>query len=306
MDAYIEIHNLSKHYGQIHAVDDLSMKVLPGDIYGFLGPNGSGKSTTIRMMLSLIRPTSGQILLFGHDLAKDRYKTLSRLGALIEKPDFYNYLSARKNLEILGKLSDIPNLNHRVDEVLDMVGLLSRATSTVRTYSLGMKQRLGIAQSLLHHPDLIILDEPTNGLDPQGQKEIRDLVKSLNQDKNITILISSHILFEIEQIANRMIIIDKGKSLVEGNVQELVNSQDRQVAFVLGDVAAGLLLLNETPWAARIIKSNGERIYFKINKEEIPVLNAFLVGKNIQVFAVEPVRSLEEFFLQITEDEKTN
>jgi len=304
MDPYIEIKNLSKHYGQIRAVDNLSMKVLPGDIYGFLGPNGSGKSTTIRMMLSLIRPTSGQILLFGRDLATDRYKTLSRMGALIEKPDFYNYLSARKNLEILAKLSDIPNLNHRVDEVLDLVGLLPRAKSTVRTYSLGMKQRLGIAQSLLHHPDLIILDEPTNGLDPQGQKEIRDLVKSLNQDKNITILISSHILFEIEQIANRMIIIDNGKALVEGSVQELVNSQDRQVAFVLSDVPAGLAILNETAWAPKIIRSNQERIYFKINKEEIPLLNAFLVENKLPVFAVEPVRSLEEFFLQITEDEK--
>ena len=306
MEAFIEIHNLSKHYGQIRAVDDLSMKVLPGDIYGFLGPNGSGKSTTIRMMLSLIRPTSGQILLFGHDLAKDRYKTLSRLGALVEKPDFYNYLSARKNLEILGKLSNISNVNHRVDEVLDLVGLLPRASSTVRTYSLGMKQRLGIAQSLLHHPDLIILDEPTNGLDPQGQKEIRDLVKSLNQDKKITILLSSHILFEIEQIANRMIIIDKGKSLVEGNVEELVNSQDRQVAFVLADPAAGLTLLNETVWVSRIIKSTPERIFFKINKEEIPELNAFLVGNKMEIFAIEPVRSLEEFFLQITEDGKTS
>jgi ABC-type multidrug transport system ATPase subunit len=306
MDPFIEIHNLSKHYGQIRAVDDLSMMVLPGDIYGFLGPNGSGKSTTIRMMLSLIRPTSGQILLFGHDLAKDRYKTLSRLGALIEKPDFYNYLSARKNLEILGKLSNIPNLKHRVDELLEMVGLLPRADSTIRTFSLGMKQRLGIAQSLLHHPDLIILDEPTNGLDPQGQKEIRDLVKSLNQEKNITILISSHILFEIEQIANRMIIIDKGKALVEGNVQELVNSQDRQVAFVLSDVDAGLALLNETIWTDRIIKSNHERIYFKINKDEIPELNNFLVEHKMEIFAIEPVRSLEEFFLQITEDEKVN
>jgi len=258
------------------------------------------------MMLSLIRPTSGQILLFGHDLAKDRYKTLSRLGALVEKPDFYNYLSARKNLEILGKLSDIPNLRHRVDEVLDLVGLLSRAKSTVRTFSLGMKQRLGIAQALLHHPDLIILDEPTNGLDPQGQKEIRDLVKSLNQEKKITILLSSHILFEIEQIANSMIIIDKGKALVEGNVQELVNSQDRQVAFVLGDTAAGLALLNETSWAPKIIKNNQERTYFKINQDEIPELNAFLVLHKLEVFAIEPVRSLEEFFLQITEDEKVN
>lgn len=306
MTPYIEIHNLTKVYGQIRAVDDLSMKVLPGDIYGFLGPNGSGKSTTIRMMLSLIHPTAGQILLFGQDLAKDRYKTLGRLGALIEKPDFYNYLTARKNLEILGKLSGIANLKFKVDEVLEQVGLLPRATSKIHTFSLGMKQRLGIAQSLLHHPDLIILDEPTNGLDPQGQKEIRDLVKSLNQDQNITILISSHILFEIEQIANRMVIINKGKALVEGNVQELINSQDRQVAFVIADVPAGLNALNETAWAKRIIKSNHERISFKINKDEIPELNAFLVEHQLEIFAIEPVRSLEEFFLEITDHVEVN
>jgi ABC-2 type transport system ATP-binding protein len=306
MEAYIEIHNLSKHYGPIKAVDDLSMQVLPGDIYGFLGPNGSGKSTTIRMMLSLIRPTNGQIMLFGQDLAKDRFKTLSRIGALIEKPDFYNYLSARKNLEILGKLSNITNLQSRVDEVLDIVGLLSRAKSVVRTYSLGMKQRLGIAQALLHKPDLIVLDEPTNGLDPQGQKEIRDLIKSLSRDSNITILISSHILYEIEQIANRMVIIDKGKALVEGNVQDLVNAQDRQVAFVIGDIAAGLKLINNSQWAEKMIKSDEERIYFKINKDEIPHLNTFMVENKLQIFAVEPVRSLEDFFLQLTYDEKVN
>ncbi len=306
MEPYIEIQNLSKHYGTIKAVDGLSMRVLPGDIYGFLGPNGSGKSTTIRMLLSLIRPTNGQIMLFGQDLATDRFKTLSRIGALIEKPDFYNYLSARKNLEILGKLSNITNLNSRVDEVLDIVGLLPRATSIVRTYSLGMKQRLGIAQALLHKPDLIVLDEPTNGLDPQGQKEIRDLIQSLNRDNNITILISSHILYEIEQIANRMVIIDKGKALVEGNVQELVNTQDRQVAFVVGDTAAGLKLLGSTAWEGKVIKSDDERICFKINKDEIPHLNAFMVENKMQIFAVETVRSLEDFFLQLTYDEKVN
>jgi ABC-2 type transport system ATP-binding protein len=306
MEPYIEIKDLCKQYGQITAVDKLSMTVLPGDIYGFLGPNGSGKSTTIRMMLSLITPTSGQIRLFGHDLATDRFKTLSRLGALVEKPDFYNYLSARKNLEILGKLSGIAGLNKRVDEVLEQVGLLQRANSPVRTYSLGMKQRLGIAQSLLHHPDLIILDEPTNGLDPQGQKEIRELVKSLNRDNNITILLSSHILFEIEQIANRMIIIDNGRALVEGYVQELVNSQDRQVCFVVAEQEAALTLLGETEWKNRISKTGPDRIYFKINKEEIPKLTVFMVENKIQIFAVEPVRSLEEFFLQITEDGKAD
>jgi len=301
MAPYIEIRNLAKHYGEIKAVDDLSMQVMPGDIYGFLGPNGSGKSTTIRMLLSLIRPTSGQILLFGHDLAVDRYQTLSRVGALIEKPDFYNYLPARKNLEILGKLSKLQNLDARVDEVLDLVGLLPRAKSIVRTFSLGMKQRLGIAQALLHKPDLIILDEPTNGLDPLGQKEVRDLVKSLNQDSNITILLSSHVLFEIEQIANRMIIINKGKALVEGNVHDLINGQDRQVTYVLENPGPVRDLILETPWESKFQKSSPDRVWFKITKEEIPVLTAFLIEKGIRIYAIEPVRSLEDFFLQLTE-----
>lgn len=301
MAPYIEIRNLAKHYGEIKAVDHLSMQVMPGDIYGFLGPNGSGKSTTIRMLLSLIRPTSGQILLFGHDLAVDRYQTLSRVGALIEKPDFYNYLPARKNLEILGKLSKVQNLNARVDEVLDLVGLLPRAKSIVGTFSLGMKQRLGIAQALLHKPDLIILDEPTNGLDPLGQKEVRDLVKSLNQDGNITVLISSHILFEIEQIANRMVIINKGKALVEGNVHDLINGQDRQVTYVLENPGPVRDLILGTPWESKFQKSSPDRVWFKITKEEIPILTAFLIEKGIRIYAIEPVRSLEDFFLQLTE-----
>jgi len=306
MAPYIEIKNLSKHYGDLKAVDGLSMQVMPGDIYGFLGPNGSGKSTTIRMLLSLIRPTSGQILLFGHDLAVDRYQTLGRVGALIEKPDFYNYLSARKNLEILGKLSKVRNLNSRIDEVLDMVGLLPRAKSVVRTFSLGMKQRLGIAQALLHKPDLIILDEPTNGLDPQGQKEIRDLVKSLSQESNITILISSHILFEIEQIANRMVIINKGKALVEGNVHDLINGDDRQVTYIVDNSDSVRSILPGSAWEPKFQKSSPDRVWFRITKEEIPMLTAYLIEKGIRIYAIEPVRSLEDFFLQLTENETIN
>ena len=306
MIPFIEIKNLSKNYGRIRAVDHLSLSVLPGDIYGFLGPNGSGKSTTIRMILSLIRPTSGEINLFGERLATNRYKTLSRVGALVEKSDFYNYLTARKNLQILGKLSQVTDLNRRVDEVLDQVGLLDRAGSRVGTFSQGMKQRLGIAQTILHKPELIILDEPTNGLDPQGQKEIRELVKSLNQDFGITILISSHILYEIEQIANRMIIINKGRSLVEGSVFDLVTGQEQQVSYVLDDPENIRQAIQGTPWTEKLLKSTPDRVWFKVTKEEIPELSGLLINKGIRIFAIEPVRSLEEFFLQLTENETTH
>lgn len=306
MTPFIEVKDLCKNYGRIRAVDRLSLTVHPGDIYGFLGPNGSGKSTTIRMILSLISPTSGDINLFGESLASNRYKALRRIGALVEKSDFYNYLTARKNLQILGKLSQVTDLDRRVDEVLDQVGLLDRADSRVGTFSQGMKQRLGIAQTILHKPELIILDEPTNGLDPQGQKEIRELVKSLNQDFGITILISSHILYEIEQIANRMIIINKGRSLVEGSVFDLVTGQEQQVSYVLDDPESIRQAILGTAWTEKLLKSAPDRVWFKIAKEEIPELSAFLFGQGIRIFAVEPVRSLEEFFLQLTENETTH
>jgi len=163
---FIELNAVSKFYNKFQAVNDLSLTVQEGDIYGFLGPNGSGKSTTIRMILSLIKPSSGEIKLFGQPVSFKQNQGLHRIGALIEKPDFYKYLSARKNLEILGRISGVSQLHKRVDEVLDIVGLTSRGSSRVRTYSQGMKQRLGIAQTLLHDPDLIILDQPTIGLDP--------------------------------------------------------------------------------------------------------------------------------------------
>ena len=303
---FIQLQSVTKNFGSIRAVDDLSLTVSEGDIYGFLGPNGSGKSTSIRMLLSLIRPTAGNILLFGKDLSTHRYQVLSRIGALIEKPDFYKYLSARKNLEILGRLSNIDNRKTRVEEVLDIVGLLSRADSKVRTFSQGMKQRLGIAQAILHKPDLIILDEPTNGLDPQGQKEIRELILSLKKDQHITILISSHILFEMEQIANRMIIINKGKALVEGNVRELLQKREQHVSLMVDRTEAAILLVQKSEWGPRFLLHENGKLRFSLTKEEIPILTAFLTQNEFRIYAIEPVRSLEDFFLQITEDGKSD
>jgi len=301
---FIELRNVSKYYGSLLAVNRLSMTVPEGDIYGFLGPNGSGKSTTIRMILSLIRPTSGEILLFGKEISRQRHFALRRIGALVEKPDFYNYLTARKNLQILGRLSEVPQLNRRVDEVLDIVGLLPRAASRVHTYSQGMKQRLGIAQAILHHPDLIILDEPTNGLDPQGQKEIRELILSLQTDHHITILISSHLLFEMEQIATRMIILHKGKSLVEGTVTSLLNNREQQVSVEIDRPKEVIQKIHHSEWAGRLITVPEHELCFKLARKEIPRLNHWLIRQGFNVFAIEPVRSLESFFLQITDHDQ--
>ncbi|MFZ4521035.1 MAG: ABC transporter ATP-binding protein [Bacteroidales bacterium] len=211
----IEVNGLVKQLGDIRAVDNLSFTVYRHDIYGFLGPNGSGKSTTIRMMLSLVKPDSGTIHILGMPLKGKRMEILARVGAFIEKPDFYDYLSAEKNLRLLSRYSGIKPSDSRIREVLELTGLESRGYSKVKTYSKGMKQRLGIAQALIHEPEVLILDEPASGLDPSGMRDIRDLIHFLNREKGITILLSSHNLQEIEQIANRVLIINHGKKVVE-------------------------------------------------------------------------------------------
>jgi ABC-type multidrug transport system ATPase subunit len=297
---FVELNQVTKRYDNLTAVDKLSFSVDEGDIFGFLGPNGSGKSTTIRMMLSLVRPTSGVISMFGYDIRTHRQQVLSNIGALIERPDFYDYLPAKKNLEIFGTLSHTPNLNYRIDETLELVGLKDRAKSKVKTYSQGMKQRLGIAQALLHQPKMIILDEPANGLDPQGLKEMRELIKTINKDKKITILLSSHILSEIEEMANRMVIINKGASVAEGRVNDLLNENKMHVTFETGAIAKAIAHLQQTKWKNHLINHNSNTLTMNLQKEEIPEVTGLLIQKQIPVFAIKPVRSLENYFLKIT------
>lgn len=300
---YICFDHVSKVYGSIKAVDDLSFSVRKGDIYGFLGPNGAGKSTSIRMIMSLITPTAGSIKLFDKDLAYHRYQTLSRIGALIEKPDFYKYLSARKNLQILGRLSNVQNLNYRVDEVLDLVGLTERAKSKVKTFSQGMRQRLGIAQCLLHNPDLIILDEPQNGLDPQGQIEVREMIKKINVEHGITVLISSHILNEIEQIANRMVIINRGKCIVEGSVDELLNSGDLNVSFFIDNISTALTVVQNSFWVELLHSTGNNFLVFNLKNIQIAELNKFFVEHGININAIRQLRSLEDYFIKLTSND---
>ncbi|MCO6466598.1 MAG: ABC transporter ATP-binding protein [Bradyrhizobiaceae bacterium] len=231
-DPIIQVRGLRKTYGSFTAVDGLDLTVYRGDVYGFLGPNGAGKSTTIRMMLSLVKPTAGTIDIFGKPLATNRKEILRRIGCVVERPDFYNYLSARNNLEIVGRLSGTDVSKQRILQTLDLVGLASRSESKVKTFSHGMKQRLGIAQALLHSPDLIILDEPTTGLDPHGMVDVRNIIVSLAKDHNKTIVLSSHILPEVELTATRMIIINRGKAIVEGKVHDIVRDQGLEEYFI--------------------------------------------------------------------------
>jgi ABC-type multidrug transport system ATPase subunit len=297
----IEVRGLTKKFRSLIAVNNLGLNVYRGDVFGFLGPNGAGKSTTIRMLLSLIKPNAGEIKIFGLPLEKNRADILRKVGAIVEKPDFYLYLSAYKNLEILGKLSGADVTKKKLMEMLELVGLEKRAKSKVKTYSHGMKQRLGIAQALLHDPELIILDEPTTGLDPQGMKEIRDLILYLSKVKNKTIFLSSHILREVEIIASRMIIISKGSTQVEGTVQELLNTDKMSVSLEVDNMEECLRIIHESKWKDVFKSSSQSEIFFDMLKSDVAELNRFLNERGIMVSAVVPVRSLEDFFLKITE-----
>lgn len=296
----IEVNHLSKEFREIKAVNQLNLNVYKGDVFGFLGPNGAGKSTTIRMLLSLIKPTEGEIKIFGKSLKKERISILKRIGAIVEKPDFYGYLSAYKNLEILARISGTDLSRKKIMEVLELVGLEKRYKSKVKTFSHGMKQRLGLAQSLLLDPDLIILDEPTTGLDPQGMKEIRELIIHLSRDQHKTLFLSSHILYEVELVATRMIIINKGSTVVEGRVSDLLNKEKMKVTFEVNDPENAKRLISTTTYITGLDTVVNNTMIFTLPPDNIPSLNKYFIDNNISVSAVIPTRSLEEYFLSIT------
>jgi ABC-2 type transport system ATP-binding protein len=295
----IKVQHLAKNFGSFQAVKDVSFTVNKGDVFGFLGPNGAGKSTTIRCMLSLIKADNGQIQLFGKDLQKHRNEILSKVGSIIEKPDFYRYLSAEKNLSIFARISGKDVSKREIAEMLDFVGLNGRNRDKVGGFSHGMKQRLGIAQTLLHQPDLIVLDEPTTGLDPQGIVEIRNLILRLKSEQNKTVILSSHQLSEIELISNRMVIIDKGQSIIEGDVKELLNAQEMVVQLEVSDMDKTIQVISASFKGASHKKINERIIEVNIEKQLVPSLNRILVQEGVEVHAMEPKRKLEDFFMKI-------
>ena len=299
MPSIITVTNLSKQFNEITAVDGLSFTVNEGDVYGFLGQNGAGKSTTIRMLLTLVKPSSGAIQIFEQDLYSHRTSILKRTGAVIEKPDLYKYLSAFDNLAIFAKMSGIKPVRSILLKQLQTVGLEERAFSKVKTFSQGMKQRLGIAVALVHNPSLIILDEPTNGLDPQGIADMRNLILQLSREMGKTVLVSSHLLSEIELIANRILIIDKGKKVVEGSANELLDPAKTivQVETLDNDAAKNKLLT--TTWAAFLLPSTGP-LRLQMNKADIPALTHQLISLDIPVLSIYPRHSLEDYFLSLT------
>ena len=298
VEKIIEVKNLVKDYGKFRAVDDVSFDVFQGDVFGFLGPNGAGKSTTIRTMLTLISATSGEIKIFGKELNANRKEILAEIGCIVEKPDFYKYLSAQKNLEIFARVSGKNVSKSKIAEVIEFVGLKGRENDKVNGFSHGMRQRLGIAQTLIHDPKLIILDEPTTGLDPQGILDIRNLILQLKNERNKTVLLSSHILSEIELIANRMVIISKGKTLVQGNVRELLDEKVLLVSFAVNDQNKAIAILQkEFPNA--IQSTSNDQILLHLSKDEIPVCNKLLTDSGISVYSIESKRKLEDYFLKL-------
>jgi ABC-2 type transport system ATP-binding protein len=304
MSAIIKVSNLSKHYREVKAVNDISFTVNAGDIYGFLGQNGAGKSTTIRMLLTLIKPTAGSIELFGRNLFTERKEILRQIGAVIEKPDLYKYLTAYENLSIFARMSGVSVTEKKLHDQLAQVGLTDRAHSKVRTYSQGMKQRLGIAIALIHNPQLIILDEPTNGLDPQGIADIRNLILHLSRHEGKTIVVSSHLLHEIELIANRMLIIDKGQKIIEGSVAELFNPAQTLVHVEVTNPQEVMSWLQTSHWSNYVKDQQNNTILLQINKKEVPALTADLVNAGAGILAIQPQNSLESYFLSLTTENR--
>ncbi len=299
MPAVIQVNHLSKNFNGFAAVDDLSFTVNEGDVYGFLGQNGAGKSTTIRMLLSLIKPTGGEITIFEKNLSTHRSEILRQTGAVIEKPDLYKYLSAYQNLSIFAKMSGIKVTRNLLMEQLKMVGLADRAESKVKTFSQGMKQRLGIAVALVHNPRLIILDEPTNGLDPQGIADMRNLIMQLSRQMGKTIVVSSHLLSEIEIIANRILIINKGKKIVEGSAAALLDPAKTIVQIDTLNNEGAKNKLAQSKWATFLLPSTGI-IKMQMNKNAIPGLTSDLTQMGVGILSVQPRHSLEDYFLALT------
>ena len=300
MQTIVKVTGLTKQFKNLTAVQDLSFSVNEGDVYGFLGQNGAGKSTTIRMLLTLISPKKGTVEIFGKELTAHLNEILKQVGAVIEKPDVYKYLSAYENLKLFARLSDVKISEQMLMEQLDKVGLAHRAKDKVKTFSQGMKQRLGIAIALVHDPKLIILDEPTNGLDPQGIADIRNLVLHLSRDLNKTVIVSSHLLSEIEQVATRVLIIDKGKKIIEGNASELFDPAQTIVELQTFDNVYALQQLSVSPWGKDLQPQRDSALVIRLDRQQIPQFNRDLVDMDIQVLSLQPRHSLEDYFLQVT------
>jgi ABC-2 type transport system ATP-binding protein len=290
--------NLSKRYGQRAAVDNLALEVEEGAIFGFLGPNGSGKTTTIRLLLSLIRPTGGDAFLFGHSIKRQYPRYLDQVGALVDEADFYLNLSALTNLKLLARLHQGVD-EARCLEVLKIVGLLDRAHDRVKTYSHGMCQRLGIAQAILHRPRLLILDEPTTGLDPQGMHDVREMIRKFATEEGMTIFLSSHLLNEVEQLCTNMAVLSEGRLLVSGLVANFLSPEAATLTELQADPLEKARDILENVSHVSDIVTHGRHLRFRVSHEHRPEVARILSEQGVEIFSLTPVSRLEDYFLSL-------
>lgn len=295
MEKILTVNNLTKKFGYLTAVDDLSFTIEKGNVYGILGPNGSGKSTTLGVVLNVVNRTHGEFAWFNG--ATSTHEALKKVGAIIERPNFYPYMTAIQNLKLVCKIKEVSN--HKIEEKLELVGLLERKNSKFRTYSLGMKQRLAIASALLNDPEILILDEPTNGLDPQGIHQIREIIKNV-ASKGTTILLASHLLDEVEKVCSHVVILRKGKKLYSGRVEDMMASHG---FFELksGDNDRLKVFLEDNTSFGKIKNENGLITAFLKEEMNSEVLNKSLMDQGIVLsHLVKRKESLEEQFLALT------
>ncbi|AQR93185.1 ABC transporter ATP-binding protein [Clostridium saccharoperbutylacetonicum] len=299
MNPVLLLDNVSKRIKNKEIVKGISFSITEGEVLGFLGPNGAGKSTTLRMIVGLSSPTSGKILIDNHDITKDYVNAMSQVGCIIEGPDMYNYLSGLENLKMLGSM----NKNVTSDDInkaIQLVGMQNRINDKVSTYSLGMKQRLGLAQALIHKPKLLILDEPTNGLDPSGINEFRNIIKNLAKKENIAVLISSHLISEVELMCDKVAIVKNGTLIKYSKVSELINEQE--VFFVLNNNEKGLKFLKNN-WNIDGFLKDG-RIEAKVDLSKLEEINLSLIKEGLKIkFVNTKHKTLEDLFLSLTEED---
>ncbi len=301
MQNIIETNDLTRRFGKLIAVDRVNLRVPQASVYGFLGPNGAGKSTTIRMLLGLIRPNNGEVSIFGQSIRTQRLAILERLGALVEQPACYPHLTGRENLEIIRRLRGLPKRS--ISQALSVVKLEEAAQQLVKQYSTGMKQRLGLAMALIGQPELLILDEPTNGLDPAGIHEMRDLIVRLPKELGITVFLSSHLLSEVEQVATQIGIIHRGQLLFQGEPETLQAHLNASVVVSVDQPEHARQALEQSGWT---VQQNGtQRLTVQANgRSDAAMINVQLLQAGINVYQIAlQTPSLEEIFLSLTGDQ---
>lgn len=309
METILSVKNLNKSFGSAHIIKDVSFEVQAGEILGFLGPNGSGKTTTIKMIMGFLFPDSGEIKICGINVKKEYEKAMNLVGGIVENPEMYGDMTGEQNLLMYARLHDGVTAQ-RINEVLEIVGMQARAKEKIKKYSLGMKQRIGVAQAIVHKPRLLILDEPTNGLDPAGIKELRDILKRLAHEQNTAVLVSSHMLAEMELMCDRVAIIDKGKILDIKPIDELLHMVTRQESYIFEldcvqmEQATNALVCvygDEVMIDSTMSENGHSFLQVAATTDKVPEVNKLLVDNNIAVYSVRRIEnSLEDAFIEIT------